>query len=395
MSKAWVKTRTIDGKQTYSVEWRDHRRKRRMKSMGSGSNAKRLAKKEAEKLDAELRTGVYEERELEKERQAAEEAKRMTWDQFVQDYKRKEIELMPSDRSRPLVLKSLRLFSKICGNPMLHTITAETISTFREKRSEGRGKKRGSKIARATVNCDLRNIKAALRAAEEWGRIVKAPKVKFLDELSELPRYVTPEHFGAIYRACGVAMLPDEMHVTAGEWWQALLTFAEMTGWRIGQILAVKWADVDLDAGTARTKAADNKGKRDAIVALHPFVLDHLRPLKTFHPNVFPWEHDRKLLMKHFHAIQTAAGVDLPCAVTGKTSTFVGPSLEHVCTLSCCRYGFHDLRRSFATMNAANMSREALQALMQHQSGLTTERYINYARQMKPAVANLYVPNVG
>jgi hypothetical protein len=46
-------------------------------------------------------------------------------------------------------------------------------------------------------------------------------------------------------------------------------------------------------------------------------------------------------------------------------------------------------RRAFATMNAANMTREALQALMRHQSSLTTERYINFARQMAPAVANL------
>ncbi|HEV8068594.1 MAG TPA: hypothetical protein VGP76_12720 [Planctomycetaceae bacterium] len=45
-------------------------------------------------------------------------------------------------------------------------------------------------------------------------------------------------------------------------------------------------------------------------------------------------------------------------------------------------------------MNAANMTREALQALMRHQSSLTTERYINFARQMNPAVANLHVPEV-
>jgi hypothetical protein len=45
-------------------------------------------------------------------------------------------------------------------------------------------------------------------------------------------------------------------------------------------------------------------------------------------------------------------------------------------------------------MNAANMTREALQALMRHQSSLTTERYINFARQMAPAVANLHVPDV-
>jgi integrase len=458
MAKAWVKTKVFNDKTTgkpvtfYCVEFRDHTGKRRQKSYGPGPKAHRLAKQEALARDAELRTGKFEERAIAKERQAAEDAKRMTWDRFVDEYDRKEIRLMPSDRSGPLVRKSLQLFGQICENPMLHTITADTISVFREKRAEARGKKPGSKISRATVNRDLRHIKAALRAAEEWGHIAKAPKVKFLDELHELPRYVTPEHFAAIYAACNVATLPDEMHVQPVEWWRGLLMFAQMTGWRISEILALKWSDVDLAAGTAKTRAADNKGKRDAIAALHAVVLDHLRPLKTFHPNVFPWEHDRKLLTKHFHEIQTAAGIDLPCRVTSKTGAELLPEFAaravqrwdrltrddlasakgrakrlmsplrnryglkraeakaqtdafaaelvascdgHCCTPSCHKYGFHDERRSFATMNAANMTRESLQALMRHQSSLTTERYINFARQMKPAVANLHVPKVG
>lgn len=116
----------------------------------------------------------------------------------------------------------------------------------------------------------------------------------------------------------------------------------------------------------------DQSRRRDDIVALHPIVVDHLRSLKTFHPNVFPWNDTRKRLLDHFHAIQAAEGVSVACKDQRK----------HECTDACFRYGFHDLRRAFATMNAANMSGEALQALMRHRSSLTTERYINFARQM-------------
>lgn len=45
-------------------------------------------------------------------------------------------------------------------------------------------------------------------------------------------------------------------------------------------------------------------------------------------------------------------------------------------------------------MNAMNMTREALQALMRHQSPMTTDRYINFAQQINPAVQSLYVPEV-
>jgi hypothetical protein len=43
-------------------------------------------------------------------------------------------------------------------------------------------------------------------------------------------------------------------------------------------------------------------------------------------------------------------------------------------------------------MNAPNMTREALQALMWHQSADTTDRYINMAMQLNPAIESLHVP---
>ena len=84
-----------------------------------------------------------------------------------------------------------------------------------------------------------------------------------------------------------------------------------------------------------------------AVLALNPAVVTHIHPLKTFRPLVFPWEHDRKSLDKEFHRIQGAAGINLPRRDDGK----------HDCTDTCHVYGFHDLRRAFATMNAANNDR--------------------------------------
>jgi site-specific recombinase XerD len=45
-------------------------------------------------------------------------------------------------------------------------------------------------------------------------------------------------------------------------------------------------------------------------------------------------------------------------------------------------------------MNAAGMSPDALQALMQHKDYQTTQRYINMARQLNPAVQSLFVPDM-
>jgi integrase len=97
---------------------------------------------------------------------------------------------------------------------------------------------------------------------------------------------------------------------------------------------------------------------------------------------VFPWSYNQRTLYAEFARIQEAAGIHQPCYE------------EHEHTPYCYVYGFHDLRRAFATMNADKLTPDALQKLMRHKSYLTTQKYINLARQMDAAVASLHVPEV-
>src|SRR5262249_4770313 len=147
---------------------------------------------------------------------------------------------------------------------------------------------------------------------------------------------------------------------------------AYMTGWRISELLALRREDVDLAKGEALTRAADNKGKRDEVAKLHPVVIEHLAKLPGFEPVVFPWPYNTTTLYGDFRKLQKAAGV---CPGRGKAW-----------------YGFHDLRRAFATLNARRLSGDALQALMRHKSYVTTKKYINMGNQLDDAVSVLFVP---
>ena len=80
--------------------------------------------------------------------------------------------------------------------------------------------------------------------------------------------------------------------------------FTYMTGWRISEPLALRRDDLDLDAGEAVTRAADNKGKRDDRVPLHPVVIEHLRAIQTFDDRVFVWEHHKRQLYDELLRIQ-------------------------------------------------------------------------------------------
>jgi integrase len=95
-------------------------------------------------------------------------------------------------------------------------------------------------------------------------------------------------------------------------------------------------------------------------------VVDHLRKLLSFRRSVFPWDRDDKALYVEFARLQRAAGV--------KAANRDG------------RYGFHDLRRAFATMNVDRLSAEQLQGMMQHKSFTTTKGYIKAARNLHPAL---------
>jgi integrase len=200
----------------------------------------------------------------------------------------------------------------------------------------------------------------------------------------KLATYVTGDHFAAMYGACQMARLPRDLPYPATDWWQGVLVMGYMTGWRISDMLGLLREDLDLDAATAITRNEDNKGKRDERVNLHPVVIEHLRKLAGFDPCVFPWHYNRRTLQNEFLRIQQAAGIHLSCK----------RKEQHDHTDYCHVYGFHDLRRAFATMNADKLTPDTLQALMRHRSYQTTQVYINLARQMDAAVANLHVPEV-
>ena len=82
---------------------------------------------------------------------------------------------------------------------------------------------------------------------------------------------------------------------------------------------------------------------------------------EPFHdPYVFPWYDNKTTLYIDFAAIQESAGIHLRCP------------RHHEHTPACHVYGFHDLGRAFATLNADRLTPDALKALMRHKSYSTT-----------------------
>lgn len=331
--------------------------------------SKSMADKFARKIEGELAAGTYHGQS------------RKRWADFRAEYEAKIAAGMEPE-TRRCTLEALNHFGRIVNPKRLQAIKTQIIDDYVARRRIERGRKRGSAVSPATVNKELRHLKAVFRIANEWGYLPTVPKVRMLKEPKKVPRYVTPEHFAAIYKACDVAVRPKGQRYPASDWWRALLTYAYMTGWRVAEPLALRWDDISLDTGEAITQHSDNKARRGERVPLHPVVVSHLRKIIDFGEAVFSWPHHERTLWSDFAKIQQAAGIHLPCH----------EGHEH--TDACHLYGFHDLRRAFATMNADRLTGDTLQALMRHKSYQTTQRYINMARQLDAAVETLHVPPV-
>ena len=368
MAKAWVyqddkqvKKRGED-KASWYVGWVDPAGKRRGKSCGPGLEGSRNAEKLRKRLEAELTTGTYE------------DTSRASWAEFRERYAELVLDGMGAGNRRETCI-ALSHFERLMKVKKIASVCGNDIVAYVAKRRKEPGVRHGTLTSPATINKELRHLRAVFRKAKKLGYLVSAPDFDFLKEPKKLPTWIPPEHLAAMYRACdGATRRPVGLPYRAADWWRGVMIFGYMTGWRIGSILSLRREDVDLDAGTAISQAEDNKGRRDQVIALPPLVVEHLRRVPSFDPVFFPWPHGPRRLYDDFEAIQVAAGVK---PARGKV-----------------RYGFHDLRRAFATLNACRLSADVLQALMQHQSYTTTQRYIDLARQMKPAAHDVFVPDL-
>ena len=129
---------------------------------------------------------------------------------------------------------TLNHFERIIRPKRLAGIKTGTIDEYVAARRVEPNRKNGQPVSPATINKELRTIRAVLRKAVRWGYLARAPEFEFLREPGRLITYLPPEDFGTIYAACDAARWPDGGLFSPADWWRGLLVMAYMTGWRIG-----------------------------------------------------------------------------------------------------------------------------------------------------------------
>lgn len=224
------------------------------------------------------------------------------------------------------------------GNEVeLTAIEPEGIERFKARRVE--------KVKPPTVNRDLQALKRMFNLAVAWGYARENPVklVKFFREPQGRVRYLTVEQYEKVVEACRPHLRP-------------LVVMAVHTGLRQGDLLRLRWTDIDLDNGYASVERPKNDTPRH--VALNDHALKALLPIKFKNPTwVFTNEKGEKLSPRtaqwQFDQALEAAGIR--------------------------EFRFHDLRHTCATWLAmAGENQELIKEVLGHKDIRMTDRYTHF-----------------
>jgi integrase len=127
-------------------------------------------------------------------------------------------------------------------------ITAAAVDAYIEDRLEA------DKSA-ATVNRESQLLGQALRLAFERHRLTAVPSIRHLRESNARQGFFERPEFEAL-----VAALPDYL--------RDVTRFAYLTGWRRGEVIGLRWQDVDRDGKAIRLRPEASKNGRGRTVMI-------------------------------------------------------------------------------------------------------------------------------
>src|SRR6266566_4550558 len=166
---------------------------------------------------------------------------RMPFKDFAQMYLERESPLLKSIRTeRNRVLAWAREF----GTRPLGQITRAEMETWRRKKM--------TTCRPATINRDLSRLRRMFSLAVEWELLEESPMtgIRFLRENNARTRYLSLEESNRLIASC---IAP---HI------RALVTIALHSGMRLGEILNLRWHDLDFAAGFILVRDSKNGESR-------------------------------------------------------------------------------------------------------------------------------------
>jgi integrase len=242
-------------------------------------------------------------------------------------------------------LCSLRALNKEFETKILQEITMWQIEKYKVKRKE--------KVKPATLNRELALIKHLYVKAIEWGKAKENPakKVKLLKGEVKRVRYLMPDQVQIFLSNCEDFLKP-------------IVTLAVHTGMRKGELLGLRWDQVNFGQGFITLLDTKNHERRD--IPMNETVKTTLRAMDRQDEYVFSGFYGRRFdrIKRSFHdALKKSVIED---------------------------FRFHDLRHTFASnLIMAGEDLNTVRELLGHKDLTMTLRYAHLAPGKKSKAVNV------
>lgn len=332
---------SASGKKSYIFQYRNaHGRSRRL----TVGDASRITAMDARRL-ARIHAGDVE-RGLDpvEERNQARQA--LTLRELAERYMSEHA--IP--KKKPSSIKTDERLLRLCLLPCLGHLKVAEIT-----RADARRMHHASRKTPVQANRALLLLSKMMNLAESWGlRKDRSNPTRGVERFPEKPRerFLSPEEFARLGAVLDEVDEKEEEHPSA----ILALRLLILTGARSGEILSLRWDEVDLDRRCLRLKDSKTGGK---IIPLASAAVDLLRKAPRVHGNPYVCFGARRGqhfvgLPKVWYRIRARAG------------------LNDVRT--------HDLRHSFAAVGAGGgISLPIIGGLLGHSQPQTTARYAHLA----------------
>jgi len=318
--------KTKKGIQRYYIEYYDKDRNRIQKLVRNATNWN-------EALEA-LKDAVYKVHSQELEvRTQKQKIRFMAFSQiYLKDYSM--IQKRAWERSDKVYLNASLI--PYFGRYEIRRITPHLIEQFIRMRLE-------KGVQKSSINRDLSCLSKMFSKAIDWGYLNENPlaRIKRFSEKDNMRERVLSEEE------------EERLVQHSSEHLKPIIITASNTGMRLGEILRLKWSQIDLN--TRRIRVENTKSGKNRLIEINQNLYDVLRLKNGQSPYVFP-------------------NPD-----TGKPLTTVKRAFKSACRRAGIEgLRFHDMRHTFGTrLIQSGVDIETVRDLMGHHSISVTQRYLH------------------
>lgn len=299
------KRKNKDGEESekWYVDYRDPTGKRIIKAIGP---KKKEAEDYLEKIKASIREGRFF--DIKKENKT-------TFKELLNQYIPK-IEGM--DFYRDALVYFVPAVQEHFGNKLLSEITFKDLEDFREKEKR-RPTRHGTERSNRTVNIEMEFLRRILKKAVMWEMLERSPFDRgeglFYRNTIKRERALTENEVKRLIDACSPHLKP-------------IVVTAVYTGLRKGDILSLKWKDVDLEKGFIQL--TEKKTGKTRNIVLNADMKTLFKSLRVRGEYVFPGKNGKPFtdVKESFQSALEDAGIEQS---KDRRKKIVFHTLRHTC----------------------------------------------------------------